>query len=609
MKRVLSLALSLALLSCAVSGAAAAAEADESAPMIITEAAADTAYAVYPETPIVRDAADLLRQETAALASTDDLPAQFDLRTEGRLPLNPVRTQEDEGDSWAFAAAASAESAVIQETGQPAAFSEQHMLQSLYHQAGDSWTFDITTDGTRGMAAAYFARGSGPVQRADGTADTGGGTEQQALQLGAAKYLSADVGCYMVQNGQEYISTLCGDIKRALMEHGAVSTAYYAYDPSRLGLNPYYNAQTQAYYYDGTAETPNAYVTIVGWDDTFAADNFAVGHQPGLTDGAWIVRASQGEEFGSSGYFYISYADKHIGKYATVLYDAQDAYDNVYLHDPLGMSSQGLGIGRETTLWGANCFDRETQQVETLEAIGLFVPEANTTYSFAVLQQAAVPTSGAPAFLRLTEADNPSDPTYVTFAKPGYYTLHLQQPVKLTTESLTLLTYAEKAAEGSDTETAHFAIEAATASDYMSQAAVASGESFINYPVRAQRGRYPSQWADISNDYASNLTLKAYTTAAALDAGVNPDGQTLTVSADGSRTGAGTAVCHIAFYQDAQRRRLLSLVTEELELSDGGIWLKKDVPIPDGAAAYKVMVWDAENEMQPVFAAAEGRIG
>ena len=91
------------------------------------------------------------------------------------------------------------------------------MLQSLYHQAGDSWTFDITTDGTRGMAAAYFARGSGPVQRADGTADTGGGTEQQALQLGAAKYLSADVGCYMVQDGQEYISTLCGDIKRALM--------------------------------------------------------------------------------------------------------------------------------------------------------------------------------------------------------------------------------------------------------------------------------------------------------------------------------------------------------------------------------------------------------
>ena len=99
MKRVLSLALSLALLSCAVSGAAAAAEADESAPIIITEAAADTAYAVYPETPIVRDAADLLRQETAALASTDDLPAQFDLRTEGRLPLNPARTQEDEGDS------------------------------------------------------------------------------------------------------------------------------------------------------------------------------------------------------------------------------------------------------------------------------------------------------------------------------------------------------------------------------------------------------------------------------------------------------------------------------------------------------------------------------
>ena len=90
---------------------------------------------------------------------------------------------------------------------------------------------------------------------------------------------------------------------------------------------------------------------------------------------------------------------------------------------------------------------------------------------------------------------------------------------------------------------------------------------------------------------------------------MNPDGQTLTVSADGSRTGAGTAVCHIAFYQDTQRRRLLSLVTEELELSDGGIWLKKDVPIPDGAAAYKVMVWDAENEMQPVFAAAEGRIG
>ena len=93
------------------------------------------------------------------------------------------------------------------------------------------------------------------------------------------------------------------DYKKAIINYGAITTDilidYQA---------PYFNVNTSASYYNGTAEkyTPNHAVAIVGWDDNYPKENFLI-TPPG--NGAWIIKNSYGEEKYDKGYIYVSYYD------------------------------------------------------------------------------------------------------------------------------------------------------------------------------------------------------------------------------------------------------------------------------------------------------------
>ena len=329
-------------------------------------------------------------------------PASYDLRTLGRV--TPVKDQGSYGTCWTFASLGSLESGLLNADPTVWDFSEDNLVWF----AGFSLGSDPYDDGGNSfMALAYLARWGGPVNESDDPyADT-----VHPAGLGAQRHLSDVVFLPPRASASDN-----DQIKAAVTSYGGVDVDMWW---PTINVSSYWNAATNSVYTSGS-HTANHDVLIVGWDDAYAAGNFAT-TPPG--PGAFIVKNSWGSSWGDGGYFYASYYDSVLayGGYNMAFAAAgpADDYSRAYQYDPLGYWPEDGPYVSGTTGWFANVFNAAA--TEDLAAVGFYSPLPNCTYE--VYSNA---TSGTPSFAGLQVRGSG------TLATAGYHVVPLTATVPLT---------------------------------------------------------------------------------------------------------------------------------------------------------------------------------
>jgi C1A family cysteine protease len=397
--------------------------------------------------------------QVKAFGALTALPSSYDLRTvNGTGRLTPIRDQGSYGTCWTFASFGSLESYLM--PGDPNDFSEDNLaLTSGFNLSGGSYM----AGGNLYMSTAYLTRWGGPVyQSEDAYGDSvtpSGLTAHKHVQQ--VDWLPARASASDNDN-----------IKNAVTQNGGVYVAMY-------WSNSYYKSATAGYYCNATASANHA-VVIVGWDDNYAASNFATAP---AGNGAFIVRNSWGTAWGQAGYFYVSYYDTVFGRTDLMAsFDNAEAttnYSGIYQYDPLG-DVNDLGYGT-TTAWFANAF--KAQASGSISAVGFYTLSPGTTYSVytgASLSALSLNTSGTMTYM-------------------GFHTVTLPAPLAITSGQ-SFVVAVKVTSPGSNYPVA---VEYAVA-NYSSAATAAAGQSYIS-----SNG---TSWSDITTAYSStaNVCLKAY---------------------------------------------------------------------------------------------------
>ncbi|HYB59664.1 MAG TPA: lectin like domain-containing protein [Candidatus Acidoferrales bacterium] len=362
-------------------------------------------------------------------------PATYDLRTLGKV--SPVEDQNPCGTCWDFATFGSLESYLLPTS--TTQFSENNLKNG--HDFNEINCCPNST-GNAMSAAAYLARWginetdangkpihAGPVSLSCDPYDPGSCTSPATCPLAAH-----------VQNVYFLpLKTSPTDnnvIKSAIMTYGGVWAGMDWVGPAQ-GKTPYYNATPiqaanpypTAAYYENTENVSSASglqnasglhaVTIVGWDDNYAATNFST---PPPGNGAFIVKNSWGTSFGQSGFFYVSYYDISMGHVSLAVFTAEPTtnYQTNYQYDPFGLCWQ---CGASTsTAYGANVFTATSDGA--LKAISFWAVEPGTQYTANVYVN---PAANDPASGTLSSTISGTVPY------TGYYTEPLNTTVPLTT--------------------------------------------------------------------------------------------------------------------------------------------------------------------------------
>ncbi|MDD2775368.1 MAG: lectin like domain-containing protein [Gallionella sp.] len=335
-------------------------------------------------------------------------PIAFDLRTTGFV--SPVRDQGACGSCWTFGSTGSLESNMLVAASGVPDFSENHL--NVRH--GFDWA--PCAGGNSDISTAYMTRwgnvpayAAGPVYETDDPYTSTVATSIAGLS--PRRHLQE-----VLHLPNRLNATDNANWKYALQTYGA---AYISYHSELQGYtnSVYWNSATSAYYYNG-ALAGNHAVTLIGWDDNYAASNFST---PPPGNGAFILKNNWGTLWGAAGYFYVSYYDLSLAN-ATVFVNPQSAtnYTRSYSYDPFGqVGTMGYGTA---SAWGSNVFTSVAG--ETLQAVSFYTSALNSGYEVSIYTNVLTdPSTGV--------LEGGAVNTIGTTPYAGYHTVTLSRPVTL----------------------------------------------------------------------------------------------------------------------------------------------------------------------------------
>ena len=333
-------------------------------------------------------------------ARAGSYPAKYDPR--GSLAI-PVRNQKPSNMCWAYTLASNLEISFLRAGAGLFDLSEEHLAYFFANRQNDplgntpndrnNVLHSYRDGGNQTLAAIFLSSWSGMALEAqvpyetneDHTLDSDSVPSSGMAYTTSAYLENAAFSSYSVQK-----------IKNLISEYGSVSMSFGMYDS-------YYNPRTYAYSYPGSAGVNHA-ITLVGWDDNFAKENFNSNCNV-TSNGAWIVRNSWGNTWGDDGYFYLSYENKCNYNIVAAEAVTSPKYKNNYFYDgSCALSKMKLypsGSGGISSI--ANVFQAKAGNGKG-EALGEVVLSTYTdggSYSIQIytnLKDSGDPVSGTPAY-------------------------------------------------------------------------------------------------------------------------------------------------------------------------------------------------------------------
>ena len=357
----------------------------------------------------------------ASSFSRKDIPIKYDSRdVDGKSYITDIEDQGYTYLCWTYASLGAIESDLLLHNEDLSRdtldLSEKHLAYSNMHRASGSvngyidddyrefvnadneenaWVFDydtnyIATGGVADFCISLLTAWKGPVSEKGADA---------FKSLYGAKFIFQDNGDvpsdiyeseYHVQSVSEIPASIDNNtmIKQLIMEHGSVTAGVYADD--RFWKN--HNSTLYADFDGKDIPTANHEVLIIGWDDEYSKDNFAITPKG---DGAWLCKNSWGTLPGIDGCFYLSYYDQTTGRnnvaaYSSAVPGQRNFYDNnyqaagflTYMVSTLEDSDNYVTAYSDST--NAYGMLYKAKGNETLKAIGLMGLDTYQQYEFEI---------------------------------------------------------------------------------------------------------------------------------------------------------------------------------------------------------------------------------